>query len=279
MEQIIFIVWRESVEALLVVGLLHALLHQQQADSRALRYLWWGVGGGVAMALLLAGALLKMGALLGGNAQDIFATVLVWVAAVLIVQMVLWMRVHGARLHGHFKARSGEALASGSYWGIAVLAAIAIGREGSETVIFLYGMGSAQQATGDWLGFGAAVLAAIALAGATYWLLQAGSRWLSWRWFFRFSEVVLLLLAASLVMSGVDRLLSLGWLPSGIDPLWDSSMLLDDSTRFGGIVAALTGYRAYPAETGVIAYVGFWLLVAGLFLWQRRGMRRQQAGA
>jgi high-affinity iron transporter len=275
-------VWRESVEALLVVGLLHALLRQQQADGQALRFLWWGVAGGVAMAVALAvalaAALLEMGDLLGGGAQDVFATVLVWVAAALIVQMVLWMRVHGAQLHGHFQTRSGAALASGNYWGIAVLAAIAIGREGSETVIFLYGMSSAQQAVADWLGFAGAVLVAIALAGLTYWLLQAGGRWLSWRLFFRCSEVLLLLLAASLVMSGVDRMLSLGWLRAGIDPLWDSSMLLDDSTRFGGTVAALTGYRAYPAETGVIVYTGFWLLVAGLLLWQRRlNLRRQQA--
>jgi high-affinity iron transporter len=267
------------VEALLVVGLLHALLRQQEAGNQALRFLWWGVGGGVGMAFLLALSLARMESLLGANAQDIFATVLVWVAAVLIVQMVLWMRIHGRRLHGHFKARSGEALASGSYWGIAVLAAIAIGREGAETVIFLYGMSSAQQAAGDWLAFGGAVLAAIGLAALTYWLLQLGSRWLSWRLFFRFSEVVLLLLAASLVMSGVDRVLSLGWLPAGIDPLWDSSTLLDDSTRFGGVVAALTGYRAYPAETGVIAYVSFWLLVAGLFQRQKRATLREQRQA
>jgi len=270
MEQIVFVVWREIVEALLVVGLLHALLRKQDSSGYALRYLWLGVGGGLVMAIALAGVLLGMASLLGGKAQDIFSTILVCVAALLIVQMVMWMRVHGAKLHGHFKEKSGAAMASGRYWGIALLAAIAIGREGSETVIFLYGMSAAQQALTDWAQFSVAILMSLALAGFTYWLLQASSRWLSWRVFFRFSEAVLLLLAASLVVSGIDRMIGLGWLHPGIDPLWDTSAFLDDGSRFGGLVAALTGYRAYPALADVVGYGLFWVLSTILFSWQRR---------
>jgi len=269
MEQIVFIVWRESVEALLVVGLLHALLRQQDTSGRALYYLWWGVAGGLAMAFVLAALLLGVASWLGNAAQDIFSTVLVWIAAALIVQMVMWMRVHGATLHGHFKQKSREAISTGEYWSIAVLAAIAIGREGSETVVFLYGMSSAQQALTDWLSFTTAVAISLTLAGLTYWLLQAGSRWLSWRLFFRLSEMLLLLLAASLVVSGVDRMIALGWLPPGIDPVWDTSAILNDSGNIGGVVAALTGYRAYPALADIIAYMGFWVLVTMLFSWQR----------
>lgn len=269
MEQIVFVIWRESVEALLVVGLLHALLRQQDASGQALRYLWWGVAGGLVMALGLAGLLLGLSSLLGDGADVIFSTVLVWVAAALIVQMVLWMRVNGARLHGHFRQKSGEAIAAGNYWSIAVLAAIAIGREGSETVVFLYGMSSAQHAASDWLSFAAAIVFALVLAGATYAALQAGSRWLSWKAFFRVSEVLLLLLASSLIVSGIDHMIGLGWLPAGTNPVWDTSSVLDDSTRVGGIVAALTGYRAYPAMTDVVAYAGFWVMIACLFYWQR----------
>ena len=47
MGQVLFIVWRESVEALLVVGILYAWLKNGDADaSRGIPYLWAGVAAG-----------------------------------------------------------------------------------------------------------------------------------------------------------------------------------------------------------------------------------------
>ena len=43
--QIIFVVWRESIEALLVIGILQAWL-RHSGTARARRYLWGGVLGG-----------------------------------------------------------------------------------------------------------------------------------------------------------------------------------------------------------------------------------------
>lgn len=269
MEQIVFVVWRESIEALLVVGILYSWLKQTEAVG-AMRYLWLGVGGGVLTALSLAGILLGMQQFLSGIGQDVFMLALMLTAAALIVHMVLWMREHGRHLHSHLKNQTRQALETKSFWSIAILVAVAIGREGSETVIFLYGMSYAQQSAQDWLTFGSAVLLALALAGGSYYLLQLGRRWMSWKYFFRATEIMLLLLASSLLLSGVDRMIGLGWLPAGIDPVWDTSMLLDDSSRLGGVISALTGYRAYPALTDVIAWIGFWLAIYGLFNYQRR---------
>ena len=53
MEQVAFIVWRESIEALLVVGILFTWLRASPEGRRGLPWLWGGVGAG----LLLAGAL------------------------------------------------------------------------------------------------------------------------------------------------------------------------------------------------------------------------------
>ncbi|MAA65448.1 MAG: FTR1 family iron permease [Alteromonadaceae bacterium] len=275
MEQIVFVVWRESIEALLVVGILYSWLKQTGATG-AMRYLWMGVGGGVLMALGLAAALLGMQQFLSGSGQDIFMLVLMLVATGLIVHMVLWMRRHGRHLHSHLTSQTRQALENRSFWSIAALVAIAIGREGSETVIFLYGTSFAQQTAQDWTVFTGAVLLALALAGASYALLQLGRRWLSWRYFFKITEIMLLLLASALLLSAVDRMMALGWLPTGIDPLWDSSGLLDDGSRLGGVVSALTGYRAYPALTDVLAWLGFWLAIAGLFYQQKHYQKHQQ---
>jgi high-affinity iron transporter len=269
MEQIIFIVWRESIEALLVVGILYSWLQQSGASS-ALRYLWFGVAGGITVAIALALALLNTQQFLTGDRQDIFMLVMMLTAVALIIHMVLWMRSHGRTLQTHLKQKAQEAVDHQTFWSISILVAVAIAREGSETVVFLYGMSYAQESISDWANFSSAVTIALALAGLTYYLLQAGRYWLSWKHFFRITEIMLLLLASALLLSAADRMIGLGWIPAGIDPLWDTSALLSESSRLGSMVSALTGYRAFPALTDFLVWIAFWVSITGLFYHQRR---------
>ena len=61
MGQSMFIVWRESVEALLVIGILHAWLRQQPGAGHALRMLWGGVAAGLGLAVALGWGVLRAG--------------------------------------------------------------------------------------------------------------------------------------------------------------------------------------------------------------------------
>ncbi|WP_460450498.1 FTR1 family iron permease [Alsobacter sp. SYSU BS001988] len=260
---IVFIIWRESVEALLVVGILNAWL-QRLPDSAARRrarlFLWSGVGAGLLLAALFAAALIGFGDALPDEAQQAYKTAAVLVAAGLIVQMVLWMRRHGPSLKRDLEAALGDAAARASWWGVFTLALIAVAREGGETAVFLYGA-MASGAGADFAGKALAVAAGLAAAVASYGALQIGGRRLSWRAFFRASEIVLLFLAASLVLTGVDALSDLGLLPHGSGKLWDSSRVLSDGGVVGGLVSALTGYRARPDLVEVVAFAGYWILV------------------
>jgi high-affinity iron transporter len=112
------------------------------------------------------------------------------------------------------------------------------------------------------LGFGLALL--------TFWILVKGGRALSWKHFFLISETLLLLLAAGLLVSGVEKMIGYDWLPTLVDPLWDSSWLLDDNSKIGNLIASLTGYRAHPALSLVLVYTAFWTLVLGWPRWQKR---------
>jgi len=274
MGQVLFIVWRESVEAMLLIGILHAWLagHPQGARGRA--FLWGGVAAGFAVALMLGAAILAFAGFFQGDAQDYFQLSMVLAAAALIVQMVFWMRKHGRTLRRELEAGLAESARRANWWGMLLLAALAVGREGSETVVFLWGLGVAQQGM-QVAAFAAAALAGFALAFATFWLLQAGSRVLSWHTFFRLSEAMLLLLAGALLVGGVERLISLGWLPGLVDPLWDSSAWLDDNRGIGGLLAALTGYRAQPSLTALLALVAYWAAVP----WGLRRVSRSGADA
>jgi len=257
----LFIVWRESVEAILVVSILYAWIGARGDGRIGVRHLWAGVGGGLVLAGALALAMLGLQSQLAGDALEVFQAAIVLVAAGLITHMVLWMRSHGRHLKRELEAGLSKAAASAGGMPVALLAAIAVGREGAETVLFLYGLGVEQ--SGDAVGrmFAGAGIG-FALALATAWLIQRGARWLPSRLFFRATEIVLLLLAAAMLVSGIERLINLEWLPPLVEPVWDSSALLSDGSTTGGIAAAFAGYRAQPSLTVLIAWFGYWLFVA-----------------
>ncbi len=258
MGQIIFVVWRESVEALLVIGILYAWLRRGDATAqRGLPYLWFGAALGGLAALGLGAGLIHMGTLLSGDKQDIFQASMMFVACLLMVQMVFWMKKHGRTLKKNMEAVLERKAENAQWWGVALLAALAVAREGSETVIFLYGLGVGQAAhmlPSEIMG----IVLGVTLALLTFYVLQLGSAVLSWKHFFRITEVMLLFLACGLFQSGLDILIGLEAIPSGPDPLWNSAALLSNSGPVGSLIATLTGYRAQPSLTNVLAYVAYW---------------------
>jgi high-affinity iron transporter len=265
-----FVIWRESVEALLIIGILNAWLGQQSIDAarRGRVYLWAGVAAGLLLAVLFGAALIAFGDTLSDDALQIYQTCAVIIAAALIVQMVFWMRKHGRTLKRELETSLQRAADRSNWWGVFVLALIAVAREGSETVVFLYGTLSAAR-SGDIAAPLAVAMLGFALAVATYYLLQLGSRILSWRVFFRVSEIMLLFLAASLLVTGVDNLVGLGVVPALSGRLWDSSAILPDSGPVGGLVGALTGYRARPDLVQVLVYAAYWGLMCLTLFWPR----------
>jgi high-affinity iron transporter len=254
----LFIVWRESTEAILVVGILYAWLTHHPEAARGMRYLWGGVVAGIGLALALAAVMLGVAQLLPDRALDYFQLGLTLVAAVLIVQMVLWMRRHGRTFKRDLETEMQTNAGAANWWGLLVVVALAVGRESAETVVFLYGLGAQNESAGQ---LAMVVLLGIAAGYLTFWILQQGGKYLSWRWFFRVTEILLLLLAGALLVSAVDRLIALDVLPALVDPVWDTSRLLDDSGRVGGLVASLTGYRARPALLPLLLLIAYWVAI------------------
>jgi high-affinity iron transporter len=254
----LFIVWRESAEAMLVVGILYAWLKQRPDAATGMRYLWGGVAVGAALALTLALVMLGIASSLSGNGLDYFQLAIMLVAAALIVQMVFWMRKHGRTLKKDLEADMARNARAANWWGLLIVVALAVGRETAETVVFLYGLGAEQ---GGIANLPLVLVLGIGSAFATFWLLQQGSRILSWRAFFRVSETLLLLLAGALLVSGLERMIGLDLLPAGVDPVWDTSAILDDSGRVGGLIASFTGYRAKPALVPLLALAVYWAAI------------------
>ncbi|WP_296518888.1 FTR1 family protein [Rhodopseudomonas sp.] len=264
-----FVIWRESVEALLVIGILNAWLSRQQVDAaRGKLFLWAGVGAGLLISVVFGLALVLFGESLPDDAQRGYQTAAVLIAAALIVQMVFWMRRHGRTLKREIETSLQSAADRSNWWGVFVLALIAVAREGSETVVFLYGTLAAAR-TGTIIAPLAVAAVGLLLAIGTYYLLQLGSRVMSWKVFFGITEILLLFLAASLLVTGVDNLIDLGLLPTLSGRLWDSSAILPDHGPIGGLIGALTGYRARPDLMQVLVYVAYWSVIYWALFWPR----------
>lgn len=268
---IAFVVWRESVEALLVIGILDAWLVSRNIETRRARgFLWGGAAAGLAVAGVLAITLLWLGEAVSDDTQTIYQTVIALLAAALILQMVFWMRSHGRSMRSELEASLSTAVTAGKWWGVFALALIAVAREGSETVVFIYGILSAGVMGSLFSGILAGLTGFVA-AAITYALLMTGSRVISWRLFFRVSEIVLLFLACGLLMTGIDGLINLDILPRLSRALWNSNFLLSDGTTAGGFFASMTGYRARPNLMQLIAFGGYWLTVLAVIYRPRKG--------
>src|SRR5690606_22608779 len=138
---------------------------------RGLPYLWGGVAAGLALAVALALVLLGVSSWLSDEGQEWFQAVMSLVACVLVVQMVVWMKKHGRTLKSELESGASTSLTHDNWWGLLVLVMIAVAREGSETVVFLYGTVAAGQNDNAAM-LALAGVAGFAIALLTFWLLQ-----------------------------------------------------------------------------------------------------------
>ena len=269
MPNALVIVWRESLEAMLIIGIL-AAWSAGRGDTRLARAgLWGGILAGLALALALAAVLQGTLGSLSDRGQEAFQALLILFAAGLMAHMVLWMRRNARSLRREMESALDLAAERRGAWGIAAVAALAVAREGAETAIFLQGIAS----SAGWAALLPSALAGFLLAGLTAGAASRGLRLLPQQQVLRVSANLLLLFAAGMLVLGTDRLIGLEWLPPGPDPLWDTSAVLDDGSGLGKWLADLFGYRARPAGADVLAFGGFWALMAALHWWPARATR------
>jgi high-affinity iron transporter len=274
MGQTIFVVCRESVEALLVIGILYAWMNDRQDAATGKKWLFAGIIAGFGLATLLTLTLIGVTDILGGEARTWFEIGMLAFASALIVQMVMWMRTHGRTLKKDIE-NGLEANLKGekNWWGVFFLAMIAVGREGSETVMFLYGSLLQLDSFASYMSFFMAAGIGLALAMILFYALQIGGRFISWKWFFRVTEIMLLFLGSALFLSASEKLLSgplaaidlPNWLYSN---MWDMTNVLSDSSIIGNLLASLFAYRSQPIGWDIAVLGTFWGTVLLFLKWQ-----------
>lgn len=260
------IVFRESLEAALIISILAAAT---RGMSKRSRWLIGGVLAGLAGAGLVAVSMEFISNLASGVGQEIFNAAVLTLAVGMLAWHNIWMSVHGREMAAQAQ-NAARAVKDGSkaLSVIFLVVALAVLREGSETVLFLYGAATgSEDGLRTTLAGGAAGLAAGALVGG---LLYAGLLRIPLKWFFTITGVLVLLLAASMGSQVARFLVQADWLPSLGAPLWDTSEILSQSSAVGTLLHGLVGYDAQPAGMQLLFYVLVLVLITAGMVWSKR---------
>lgn len=254
------IVFREVFEAALIVGIVLAATRGLAGRGR---WISAGVGTGLAGAGVLAALAQEVASAAAGMGQEYLNAAILFAAAAMLGWHNTWMARHARELKARISA-VGEAVTLGArpLYAVAVVVGLAVLREGSEVVLFLYGIAAAGAGEGATMLLGGGLgLAGGAAVGAALYL---GLVRLPVRHLFRFTSVLILFLAAGLAAQGAGYLVQAGALPPLGPRLWDTSAILSERSIPGELLHTLIGYIARPDGVQLIAYLLTLALIGGL---------------
>lgn len=245
----LLLVFREVLEAALIVSIVAAATRGVPGRGR-----WIGAGlaAGVMGAVLVAGFASVIAEAMSGMGQEWFNAGVLLAAVAMIGWHVVWMAKHGRELAGHMKSVGAE-VTTGSrpLTALLLVVALAVLREGSEVVLFGYGLlAGGSSMTSLLAGAAAGVVLGVALGFGLY----VGLLKIPMQHFFAATNGLLVLLASGLAASAAGYLIQADVLPALADPLWDSQWLLDDQSLPGQALHVLIGYTAQPSGMQVLAY-------------------------
>ena len=258
----LLLVFREVLEAALVVGIVASAT--RGVTSRA-RWIGSGIALGIAGAVLVAACAGWIADALSGSGQEWFNATVLLAAVAMIGWHVVWMSKHGRELAAQMQS-VGRDVTSGARPMTALMAVVAIAvlREGSEIVLFGYGLlagGSSVPAL--ILGAVLGLAAGIALGVMIYFGLLK----IPVRHFFGATNTLLVLLAAGMAATAAGFLTQADVLHHWTAPLWSTDWLLRDDSTFGKALHALIGYTSQPSGMQLLFYgATLVLLVAGMRL-------------
>lgn len=245
------IVFREVIEAGLIVGI---VLAATRGVPRRGLFVSYGVVAGIVGACLVAGFAEQISSLFEGSGQELFNASVLLLAVVMLTWHNVWMASHG-RVMAREMRQIGASVAAGkkSLAALAIVCGVAVLREGSEVVLFLYGIAASGGASAPGMIAGGA-LGVLAGAGMSL-LMYLGLLSIPLRHLFAVTSGLIVLLAAGLASQAIAFLQQAGYLEVGTSTLWDTSWLLSGDSLLGRLLHTLVGYTDRPDGAELAVYL------------------------
>lgn len=260
------IVFREILEAALLIGIIAAATRDV-----AKRGAW--LAAGVVLGLIGAGIVAGFAGVIAnfasGMGQELFNASVLGAAVIMLAWHNIWMASHGREMAQQAKA-VGANIRTGnqSMSVLLVVVGLAVLREGSEVVLFLYGIAfSGGVSAGGMLAGG--ILGAVLGAGLGF-VIYYGLLKVPLRWFFSVTSGLILLLAAGMASQCARFLIQADMLPSLANPVWDSSAILPQGSAIGTLLHTLIGYDDQPSGMQFLVFVLTLILIIVGMKWVSR---------
>jgi len=271
----LLIVFREVLEAGLIAGIVLAATRGMPHRS------FWvaaGVAGGLAGACVMAVFAGELAALFEGAGQELFNAGILLLAVFMLAWHNAWMAAHGRELAQELR-KVGAEVVSGerTLTALAVVVGVAVLREGSEVVLFLYGVAASgnDSALGMLLGGVLGIVSGVAVSALLYFGLLA----IPLRHFFTVTSTLIIFLAAGLAAQATAFLQQAGYFAALTSIVWDTSWLLPSDSMIGRMLHTFIGYTDQPNEAQLLAYLATAAAIAALMRFARLKPVRAPAAA
>jgi high-affinity iron transporter len=266
----LLIVFREVIEAGLIVGIvLAATKGVPRRDFAVLM----GVLAGVLGACLVAAFAGGLASLFQGSGQELFNASILILAVMMLTWHNVWMASHGREMARELKAAGHEVVTGKrTLAALGVVVGVAVLREGSEVVLFLYGIAAQGGVSNAGLLAGGAL--GLAAGAAVSALMYLGLLTIPAGRLFQVTSGLITLLAAGMAGQAVLFLQNGGYINAWSGTVWDTSWLLKEDSIPGRLLHTLVGYVQAPDGAQVAAYLA---TIAGILLLMRMTGRPQAA--
>jgi high-affinity iron transporter len=260
---------REGFEAALIVAIVLAFVKKGPRPEMA-RSVWIGTGAAVAVAVG-AGLVLHVtiDGLNGVARSRTFAGICI-AAGALLTWMIFWMKRNSRHLKSELEGKAGAAMAESSAFGLALVAFLAVVREGLETALFLISASTTDSARSTVLG----TVAGLAMAGALGVVIYRGAHRFDMKRFFQVTGALIIIFAAGLVSKAVlfleGNTVQVVYNVTGIH--W-----LTGDSEVGKFLTGIFGWDPAPSA---LQFAGYWLyLVPAMvfFFWTRTARTKTPA--
>jgi high-affinity iron transporter len=246
----LIIVFREVIEAGLIVGIVMAATRGVAGRGR---WITLGIAGGVFGAGIVAMFAGVISEAFQGAGQELFNATVLGIAVIMLMWHNAWMARHGREIADEMR-KIGTAVSEGArpLTALAVVVGLAVLREGSEVVLFLYGiMASGTSGSALFVGGVLGIAAGAAFTALTYYGLLAIPN----RYIFSVTSWLIALLAAGMAAQAAQFLNNAGVVIALDNTVWDTSWLLSDGSIFGRLMHTLIGYTERPTEMQLLVYI------------------------
>lgn len=253
----LIIVFREMIEAGLIVGI---VLSATFGVPKRGMWVTYGVIAGLLGACIVASFAGSISAMMQGYGQELFNVAILCFAVVMLISHNVWMARHGREISQEMKQLGAEVKAgTRSLLALSIVVAVAVLREGSEVVLFLYGIMISGQDSATSMALGG--FCGIILGALLTFVMYKGLLRIPVKSLFKVTGWMIALLAAGMAAQAVSLLQQAQVITVLGEVVWNSSSFISDRSLVGKVLRTLIGYTARPTEAQLLAYGGVLVVI------------------